>query len=132
MKTNISLIATLFLLSNFFFGYSLNPEKDATKTTAQIELSKADNGYHVFKGVLFYEEETAKELTYRLISNRTGQSGSSKSNQAGKVDAQPGEKTILSQFSTLLDPNDHWEIILGIYEKDILISADTLRHANMK
>ncbi len=132
MKTNFSFIATLFLIFVFFGTYAINPGKDATKTTAQIELSKADNGYHVFKGILLYEEEMSKELTYRLTSNRIGQSGSSKSNQAGKVDAQPGEKTILSQFSTLLDPNDQYEIILGIYEQDILISTDTLRRANIR
>ncbi|MFW5757968.1 MAG: curli-like amyloid fiber formation chaperone CsgH [Bacteroidota bacterium] len=132
MKTNFYFIATLIILFNFLGAFALNPEKDVTKTTAQIEMIKADNGYHVFKGVLLSGEETSGEFTYRLTSKRIGQSGSSKSNQAGQVDAKPGEKTFLSQFSTLLDANDQYEIVLGIYEKDILISTDTLRHPNLK
>ncbi len=132
MKTIISSLFTALLIFVFSSINAFNPEKNLSKTSASIEFSKSENGYITFKGILLSQEAQSKEFNYRLTSIRSGQSGSSKSNQAGKVDALPGQKITLSQFSTLIDPNDQWEIILGVYEKERLVSTDTLRHVNMK
>lgn len=131
MKTAIILFVMIHVLSgnlspvSFFEDGRITHLKQPEELFAKIVTEKKTNNINI-KGIFFNLTDSSFYLYYEMITAKNGNSGSSKSKQSGKFHSTPNSETTLAEVGLDVDESANYEIILRVFDKGNLISADSL------
>ena len=107
------------------FNVSAGTATDAK--IAWIETSMVAGRLHV---QAYVKSPKLATLHYDLISEKTGNSGSSKTKQAGKINAEVGETYPLTKLQLGIASEDKYTLTLNVYENGELVAKDAVIYPN--
>lgn len=94
---------------------------------ARVELERKGNQLSVM-GVYENTSGVAQQLSYRLITEKTGQAGRSKNSQGGRFSAVPEQEVVLARVRMNVQPKDQYTILLQVYNGSQLVAEDIVEY----
>jgi len=121
MKT---ITAFLFFCLSFIFYLAPAQEKDPPATARIVKL--LDDNMLELKATCISNVNQPLSLRYEMEVERNGRSGSSKNKQSGEFEIGINETKSLATNRFNKNSKDNYQIKLYIYQKNKLISKDSL------
>ena len=121
----INYSVSLFLMTMMVVACNAFAQPDSTSLgKASLEI-KTENGMTNVTGVFINGNKAKKNLSYSMLFDKKGKSGTSTSKQSGYFDAKPNEKVSLSTSGINIKPGDHYIIRLKILDgKKLLLETE--------
>ena len=92
---------------------------------ARIETDESSNEI-IIKGMFENHSDSTVKFSYKMISGKTGTSGTSNTSQSGDFTAEPNEKIYLSKVILNKDDSDY-QIKLLIFDNKNVVLKDSVK-----
>jgi bacterioferritin (cytochrome b1) len=124
-------IICLLLMVCFFFVPSIHPQKELTncnKYKTWISMVKEEG---MLKIAGNFENNTSDELniSYIMISKKSGKGGSSVTTQKGTIAAGSFKSSVLSTSNINLEKNNVYSLVLTTIKNDEVIGRDSVLYS---
>ena len=116
-----SFLIALLMVSLSASAWAQRPPPGGAPTSDSVRaevLLDREPGAVVIRGAFVNEEGPSGALSYRLVVEKQGQSGTSKNRQGGRFETAPGRTDTLSTVRLGVRPEDRVEVRLAILDGD--------------
>ena len=96
---------------------------EVPSVNAWIEVTPLDG---LIRIIPYCRSEKAITVSYELVSEKSGRSGTSRSRQGGKVELKPGIDTSLAQQQIGITKEDSYQLTLKIFSHGELIASERI------
>ena len=104
----------------------------ASKDDNRIAWINADhqNDMLHIRGMFYNATDKQQTITYKLTTERTGKTGTSRTSQSGEHSVEPADTVQLSRTSVNVAPDDCYTLTLDVFERNTKIAADKILHCS--